>query len=72
MLLEEDFFAGGLVEDGDDADAVDFAALGPGAALGGFPDSLFAGWILIVYSVAGLRCWLGRVMGCGLWEGELT
>ena len=52
MLLQEDFFAGGLVEDRDDADAVDFAALGSRAALGGFPDALCAGWVLVVYPVA--------------------
>lgn len=37
LLLQDDLGAGGLLEDGDDADAVDVAGLGTGAALGGLP-----------------------------------
>lgn len=47
MLLEDNFLAGGLVEDGDDADAVNVCVLGTGTALSGFPCSGDVLWVCV-------------------------
>lgn len=66
LLLQDNLLARGLLEDGDDADAVNVAALGPRGALGGLPCSGLAGLVLVVDSGRGKRalacvgrCWFG-------------
>lgn len=48
LFLEDDFGAGGLLEDGDNADAVNLAVLGAGAALGGFPGASVTVLVVVV------------------------
>jgi hypothetical protein len=47
LLLEDDFAARGLVEDSDDADAVNVCVFGTGSAFGGFPCSSDAVGVLV-------------------------
>lgn len=70
LLLQDDLGTGGPVEDGDDADAVDLAARGPGAALGRLPGAVLPVGVLVgeldELDPGGLAVGLGGIeLGCG-------
>lgn len=60
LLLQDNLLARGLVEDGDDANAIDVCAGGASASFSGFPGSLGAFGVLVRDAVEGNRKSDGR------------